>query len=101
MPIMNWDRPFLIEFLWRFDPYGTRTPPRISNLIKIFYHWSSLPACAFDNWKWNSLYNFCHQVHVLTFAFTFSSIFMVQWEICNFQILAKDPILSTCDLMLV
>lgn len=72
--------PGLIKFLWRFDPEDTRTPSRVSNLIKNIYHWSTLPACAFDNWKWNSLYNFCHQVHGLTFSFTFFSNFTVQLD---------------------
>lgn len=81
MPIMNLVGPGLIGFLWRFDPEDTRTPSRVSNLIKKnIYHWSTLPACAFDNWKWNSLYNFCHQVHGLTFSFTFFSNFTVQLD---------------------
>lgn len=69
---------------------------------KNMYHWSTLPACAFDNWKWNSLYNFCHQVHGLTFSFTFFSLqFYGSIGMCNFQILAKNPILSTWNWILV
>lgn len=68
---------------------------------KNIYHWSTLPACAFDNWKWNSLYNFCHQVHGLTFSFTFFSNFTVQLEWVIFKSWPKNPILSTWNWILV
>lgn len=95
MPIMNLVGPgsnwiSVKVWSWRYSYSVTCLKFNKKNI----YHWSTLPACAFDNWKWNSLYNFCHQVHGLTFSFTFFSNFTVQLDWVIFK---SWPITQYCQ----